>query len=120
MYARACKFMIRILRIMGIYVTILMFYCLFFNFCVAESLKVIAKGLDNQRGLAFGSDGALYVAEAGRGGSVTCTPFELFGDQMCFGQSGAVTRISNGTQQRIVKDLRSFAHHDGSFAFGTH
>ena len=33
--------------------------------------QVIASGLDNPRGLAFGPDGALYVAEAGRGGTST-------------------------------------------------
>ena len=32
------------------------------------SMQVIASGLDNPRKLAFGPDGALYVAEAGRGG----------------------------------------------------
>jgi hypothetical protein len=31
------------------------------------------KELDNPRGLAFGDDGALYVAEAGSGGSGPCT-----------------------------------------------
>jgi hypothetical protein len=33
---------------------------------------VVATGLDNPRGLAFGTDGTLYVAEAGRGGSGPC------------------------------------------------
>ena len=32
------------------------------------TMQVIASGLDNPRRLAFGPDGALYVAEAGRGG----------------------------------------------------
>jgi hypothetical protein len=34
--------------------------------------EVIATGLDNPRGLDFGPDGALYVAEAGRGGDGPC------------------------------------------------
>ena len=34
----------------------------------AGDLEVVASGLDQPRGLNFGPDGALYVAEAGRGG----------------------------------------------------
>jgi sugar lactone lactonase YvrE len=34
----------------------------------AADYEVVATGLANPRGLAFGPDGALYVAEAGRGG----------------------------------------------------
>ena len=35
----------------------------------AQGVTVFASGLDGPRGLKFGPDGALYVAEAGRGGS---------------------------------------------------
>ena len=35
----------------------------------AHSFTVVMKELDNPRGLAFGDDGALYVAEAGSGGA---------------------------------------------------
>jgi glucose/arabinose dehydrogenase len=34
----------------------------------AATTRVVMSGLDNPRGLAFGPEGALYVAEAGRGG----------------------------------------------------
>ena len=33
-------------------------------------LEVVADGLDNPRGIGFGPDGALYVAESGSGGPV--------------------------------------------------
>ena len=39
----------------------------------APPFHVVMKELDNPRGLAFGDDGALYVAEAGSGGSGPCT-----------------------------------------------
>ena len=39
-------------------------------------VSVYATGLDNPRGLKFGPDGYLYVAEGGRGANVT-VPFVL-------------------------------------------
>jgi hypothetical protein len=65
------------------------------------------EGLDNPRGLTFGEDGALYVAEAGRGGSAPCTV--LRGITFCAGRTGAVTRLYKGMQQRLVTDLPSYA-----------
>src|SRR5436189_2213036 len=80
--------------------------------------KVIATGLDNPRGLAFGPDGALYVAEAGRGGDGPCVPGP-FGEA-CYGPSGGITRIAHGRQERIVTGLSSFASPAGGLAFGAH
>lgn len=74
---------------------------------------VIAEGLDNPRGLAFGADGALYVAEAGRGGTGPCITGPE-GDQNCFGLTGAVTRIKDGQQSRSLTGLPSLASPDGS------
>ena len=37
---------------------------------LAATPTPVMTNLDNPRGLAFGKDGALYVAEAGRGGPV--------------------------------------------------
>ena len=34
----------------------------------------VMTGLDNPRGLAWGPEGALYVAEAGKGGPGVCVP----------------------------------------------
>jgi DNA-binding beta-propeller fold protein YncE len=79
---------------------------------------VIASGLDNPRGLNFGPDGALYLAEAGRGGTDACGPGPLGGD-MCLGPSGAITRISGRSRERIITGLASFASPGaGGQAFG--
>jgi hypothetical protein len=88
---------------------------------VAQSSRtVIASGLDNPRGLAFGADGALYVAEAGRGGtSALCARDPGTGANRCYGPTGAVTRITGiGVQQRVVTGLPSIAPAGGDFAAG--
>lgn len=87
-------------------------------------VTVIATGLNNPRGMSFGPDGALYVAEAGKGGTDCIEvpddeggePFEL-----CFGFTGSITRISRGHQVRIFKNLPSYAdNHEGESATGVH
>lgn len=87
-----------------------------------SAMQVIATGLDNPRGLAFGPDGALYVAEAGRGGtSSLCLPDPGLppGVLRCYGPSGAVTRITGvGTQQRVITGLPSMALANGEAAGG--
>ncbi|MBK9233068.1 MAG: hypothetical protein IPO15_20065 [Anaerolineae bacterium] len=47
------------------------------------SFQVVAEGLNNPRGMTFGPDGGLYIAEAGVGGS-TCFTFPD-GSQVCWG-----------------------------------
>jgi DNA-binding beta-propeller fold protein YncE len=73
---------------------------------------VVASGLDNPRGIDVDpSTGAIYVAEAGRGGAGPCipNPEEPDGAEACFGLSGAITRLARGNQQRIVSGLPSIA-----------
>ncbi len=82
-----------------------------------QPFEVIASGLDNPRGLAFGPEGALYVAEAGRGGDGPCVDGP-FGGPVCYGPTGAVTRILDGEQERIATGLSSFASPEGRQAFG--
>ncbi|MEU4237216.1 ScyD/ScyE family protein [Actinoplanes sp. NPDC026619] len=78
----------------------------------------VAIGLDNPRGLAFGPDGALYVAEAGRGGAGPCQEEGPEGGKVCFGRSAAVTRVSHGRQKRILRGLPSVASPAGTEAGG--
>ena len=86
-----------------------------------SGLLVIASGLDNPRGLAFGPDGGLYVAEAGRGGTSTAcapAPDPPFPNR-CYGPSGAITRIlAVGDQRRVVVGLPSIAPASGANAQG--
>ncbi len=94
---------------------------------------VVASGLDNPRQLTVergdghhhgrrhghhhGHRATLYVAEAGRGGTGTCLP-GAEGGEVCFGPSGAVTRVDHTGQSRVVTGLPSLAAADGSRAIG--
>jgi sugar lactone lactonase YvrE len=69
---------------------------------------VVMSNLDNPRHLAFGPEGGLYVAEAGRG------------ETRCAGSSGAISRLWHGDQRRIVTGLPSHANPAGNGAIGPH
>jgi hypothetical protein len=78
----------------------------------AAQVNVVMTNLDNPRGLAVGPDGGVYVAEAGRGGTGTSI---VTGDgaTVQFGATGAVSRLLNGAQQRVVTGLPSLAAQAG-------
>jgi sugar lactone lactonase YvrE len=81
-------------------------------------LQVVASGLNNPRGIAIGPGGALFVAESGAGGSGPRT-IGPEGNEVCFGPSGAITRIAHGTQRQVVTGLPSVADRaDSSAAVG--
>jgi hypothetical protein len=78
---------------------------------------VVMSGLDNPRGLAIGPEGAVYVAEAGRGGPGPCG-VNSPGETRCYGPTGAVTRLWRGQQERIATGLPSHAIPGGLAASG--
>lgn len=68
--------------------------------------SVVASNLDNPRGLAFGPDGALYIAEGGRyvpGGPSTV----VRGATFTYSNTAAITRVNDGVQERIASGLPS-------------
>ena len=89
------------------------------------SVTTYATGLTNPRGLAFGPDGNLYVAEAGIGGEQT--PADIDPDcpvnvniysPFTAGYSGRVTRVlADGTTETVVDNLPSITDNTGA-SFG--
>ena len=77
----------------------------------AKDPVVVADGLNNPRGLAFGPDASLYIAEAGQGGT-RCRK-----DQ-CVGLTGSIARLKDGRLTRVASGLVSVADKAGDFAVG--
>jgi hypothetical protein len=101
------------------HVFVLLLFCGTIGFAASGDWQVVVNGLDNPRGLAFGPEGALYVAEAGRGGDAPCAqgPEGL----RCYGATGAITRFDprTGAVERVASGLPSLAT-QGAFATGPH
>jgi sugar lactone lactonase YvrE len=70
------------------------------------TLTEVVTGLDSPRGVAIGPDGTIYVAEVGTGGTESCIQHVELGE-MCFGMTGGISSISDGTATRIVDGLIS-------------
>ncbi len=81
------------------------------------SLKMVAAGLNNPRGVTVASDGTIYVAQAGAGGTGQCVDGPE-GGTICFGTSGAITKIANGQATAFVSGLPSLADDQGMSATG--
>ncbi len=79
-------------------------------------LTVVATHLNNPRKIFLGSDGAVYVVEAGTGGRDKC--LGTGPNAACIGLSGSITRIANGAQKRVVTGLWSGARPNGQRAQG--
>lgn len=71
-----------------------------------KGFTVVASGLNNPHGLTFGSDGSLYVSEAGTGGPGASIK-SGDGSIVSYGATGSVTKLLGGTQTRILTGLPS-------------
>jgi hypothetical protein len=75
--------------------------------------EVVASGLDSPRHVTFSPTGALYVVEAGRGGTGPCVGHPTLGT-FCLGFSGAVTQVhDNGPDERVLTGVPSIINQDG-------
>ncbi|GAB3277908.1 hypothetical protein GCM10027589_03820 [Actinocorallia lasiicapitis] len=77
----------------------------------APRTQVIAKGLDNPRGIFVGPDGTVYVAEGGNAGKKCVGKGQ---ERVCVGHTGAVVAIKNGKKKRIMTGFPSTGIPGGS------
>jgi hypothetical protein len=85
----------------------------------ATTWDVVVNGLDNPRGVAFGPEGGLYIAQAGSGGDGPCGPGPE--GTRCYGETGAISRYdpATGAFEDVVTGLPSLATEDAHmFAIG--
>jgi hypothetical protein len=79
---------------------------------MSANVSVYATGLDNPRGLEFGPDGALYVAEAGQGGTTStegqCDQVEPPVGPYTSGMNSRISTIdADGARTSVVEGLPS-------------
>src|SRR5690242_5800752 len=97
----------RIAKILG---TTLMLFLANSVWAQTATVTQIIAGLDGPRGLKFGPDGALYVAEAGSGGpngGFNCQQVPPPVGPVHGGLTARVSRISGGERTTVVSGLAS-------------
>jgi hypothetical protein len=72
----------------------------------AQTITKVMTKLDAPRGLAWGPEGGLYVTEAGDGTATgPCTEVALGSN--CYSETGKITRLFHGKQERVATGLPS-------------
>jgi hypothetical protein len=82
-------------------------------------MSTVATDLNHPRGLEFGPNGGLYIAEAGTGGAGPCTNLPT-GLTVCYGTTGAVVEVLNGVQSDYITGLPSLGDDPLTEALGPH
>jgi sugar lactone lactonase YvrE len=80
----------------------------------APSLTVVAKNLNNPRGVFAAPNGSIYIAEAGKAGPMCLDKKK----ETCVGFSGSIARFQSGKVTRPTTGLLSVGGLDGSFTAG--
>jgi hypothetical protein len=80
----------------------------------SAGVELVARGLDNPRGLDVSRTGAVFVAEAGKAGPCK----DAGGEKVCFGFNGSITQIMNGKKTKVASGFISLGEKDGSFTVG--
>jgi hypothetical protein len=81
--------------------------------------EVVLEGLNNPRSVVVSQDGALWVVEAGSGGTGTSIVNDN-GETVSFGLSGRVTMTVGGVTTVVAEGLPSLASAPGFAATGAH
>jgi hypothetical protein len=79
-------------------------------------IEQVAGGLNSPRGLDIGTDGTVYVAQAGVGGDECVTLGEGEEErEVCFGDSSSISMIEDGAAVDVISGLPSYLFQEGEY-----